>query len=219
MISGIYWIYQVSRDRAVYVGSSVNVEQRIKYHLSYLRRGKHRNRKLQNTWLKYGADDFFCSLLEPVEQTRFVEREQFWMDAMPVWPSCNIELATKNFAFGNKLSAEAVEKLRLRSLGNKYSLGIKLGPMSEERKKHLSSLLTGRKLTDETKAKISKALRGRPKSKEHIDNAATAHRAVGYTYSEQTKKLWSEQRKGKPWSVARRAAQNKRLSQNIDAEG
>src|SRR3990167_10837591 len=138
MLSGIYWFYQISRDRAIYIGSSKDVELRFKEHKGKLNSGKHRNRKLLNTWRKYGAADFILSVLQEVDVSKLVEREQFWMDAMPAWPTCNIAVSSENFRRGRKMGKEQKELLRKINTGNKYALGVKKGPLSEETKRRLS---------------------------------------------------------------------------------
>lgn len=204
MLSGIYWFYQISRDRAIYIGSSKDVELRFKEHKGKLNSGKHRNRKLLNTWRKYGAADFILSVLQEVDVSKLVEREQFWMDAMPAWPTCNIAVSSENFARGRKCGPRTpghIELLRKAHLGRKASLEAKRR-MSEAQRGNKRRL--GHTNSAEARAKISQALRGRKKTPEHIRKVADKRR--GHKHSEEQKRLWSEQRRGKPWSEARRKA-------------
>ena len=62
MTSGIYKITHVASGK-FYIGSAVNVEKRVTNHKHELRKGVHHNKRLQNAWLKYGADAFVFSTL------------------------------------------------------------------------------------------------------------------------------------------------------------
>jgi group I intron endonuclease len=56
-ICGIYCIENIVNSKK-YIGQSTNIHARWRQHLSYLRRGKHCNEKLQNAWNKYGEMNF-----------------------------------------------------------------------------------------------------------------------------------------------------------------
>lgn len=59
----IYKISFTGCDR-VYIGQSVNIKNRIKYHKTELKRGTHGNLKLQRAYNKYGADSMRIVYLE-----------------------------------------------------------------------------------------------------------------------------------------------------------
>ena len=61
-ISGIYQI-KCKTNNKIYIGSSVNIKQRWKYHKWQLRAGKHDAKYMQNCWNKYGEEDFVFSIL------------------------------------------------------------------------------------------------------------------------------------------------------------
>lgn len=65
--SGIY-IIRCKLTGRVYVGSSKNVNSRLKHHISSLRRSRHASWKLQEAWHEYGEDNFEFLLLEEVVQ-------------------------------------------------------------------------------------------------------------------------------------------------------
>jgi group I intron endonuclease len=78
--AGIYMIRNAS-DGRVYVGQSFDLEKREKQHFRALRRGDHKNLRLQRAFLRDGEVSLLFSVLEycPVEQ--LTEREQHWIDA------------------------------------------------------------------------------------------------------------------------------------------
>ena len=57
MTSGIYQIKN-NINGGVYFGRSVDVADRMTHHRNELRRGVHRNKRLQNAWNKYGENAF-----------------------------------------------------------------------------------------------------------------------------------------------------------------
>ncbi len=80
---GIYKITNLVTQK-IYVGSAVNVRKRWNLHLLHLRRGSHRNRKLQASFTKHGEAFFCLSVLEICEIPMLVDREQYWMDELSV---------------------------------------------------------------------------------------------------------------------------------------
>ena len=84
---GIYMITNyVSNKR--YIGSSVNVSQRLWEHRSELRHGNHPNAHLQNSWNKYGEDSFNYTILEKCTPKERFEREQYYVNTLK--PEYNI---------------------------------------------------------------------------------------------------------------------------------
>jgi group I intron endonuclease len=81
-VSGIYGI-QLTRTKRYYVGSSVDLRERLGIHCRQLATGTHHAHKLQYAWLKYGPERFVFHLLERVgRKTLLVEREQYWLDKL-----------------------------------------------------------------------------------------------------------------------------------------
>lgn len=86
---GIYKIRNDTNGR-FYVGSTKNLYERYRTHLTDLRKNKHANRFLQNDWNKYNQTATYTfSLLEPVaqQQTRLLV-EQKWLDKLFNDPKC-----------------------------------------------------------------------------------------------------------------------------------
>lgn len=114
---GIYVIINKVNGKK-YVGSSKNVRKRRNRHFSELRRNTHKNRKLQNSFNKYGEDNFEFKLLEEVtDKNELIIREQFFIDKLK--PKLNINLIA-NSSLGVKRSEETKEKIRQANLGLKH---------------------------------------------------------------------------------------------------
>src|SRR5690349_12538892 len=74
---GVYAILSTSGDGA-YVGSSNDIDRRIRTHFNRLISGKHHSIALQNEW---NSGAFFdVVVLQLTTQEKQVEAEQFWMD-------------------------------------------------------------------------------------------------------------------------------------------
>ncbi len=170
MTQGVYWVYQPSQDRALYVGSSNDIERRLSEHRRQLQNGKHINPRLKHTYNKYGAADIHFLTLE--ETDNLIEREEFWM--MAIDPVCNLAIAADNPMRGRTMSAVSREKIAASKRGvkrapfseeyrrkvseamqgNKRRLGLK---HSEESKAQIGASQVGHKHTEATKAKIRAA--------------------------------------------------------------
>lgn len=78
-ISGIYKIENQVNGKC-YVGQSVDMLRREREHFKRLRVGVHENSYLQNSFNKYGEENFKFEMLEEVEITFLRQREQHWID-------------------------------------------------------------------------------------------------------------------------------------------
>lgn len=86
--SGIYQI-QSKRNGKSYVGSAVNVKQRVlHFHLSDLEKNQHYNPHIQNHVNKWGTYDLDIFILELCPKSKLLECEQFWLDKLQ--PQFNI---------------------------------------------------------------------------------------------------------------------------------
>jgi|SRR5215216_915773 len=175
MVSGIYKIE--SDDGRIYVGSAVNIQSRWKQHINHLNANKHHSVYLQRAWNKHGAGYFTFSILQIVEdKTQLLQYEQLWLnivfesyDRSDIY---NIS-ATAGSRLGTKQSVETKSKMSksrtglvpsstARSNMSKAQTGNKnaLGTIhTAETKAKYAARQTGRKLSEETKAKISASKR------------------------------------------------------------
>src|SRR3972149_12098174 len=133
--SGIYSIVNNINNK-IYIGSALNFNKRWNLHNSQLNCNKHHSIILQRAFNKYGKDNFTFEIIEYVEdKTKLIEREQNWLDFFkPEYNVCKIA----GRPLGMKHSAEAKAKMSLTRTG-----------------------MIGKKCTDETKDKISKANKGK----------------------------------------------------------
>jgi group I intron endonuclease len=166
---GIYKITNIINDK-VYIGSSVDVKNRIRHHKFHLSKNTHNSPKLQNAYNKYGSESFIYEIIEIVETKELLlEREQFYIDSY----------VSYKLGYNSRHKAEA-----------NYGLS----PSAETRKK-ISDSLKGRIgpnkdkiVSDETKAKISEAKKGKPSNRK------------GSKHSEESKEKMSQLRKGIKWN-------------------
>jgi group I intron endonuclease len=76
---GIYRILNTINNKT-YVGSSVNINSRKYKHFWMLSRGVHDNEYLQKSFNKYGEDIFSFEVLEMCDETKLIDRENFYID-------------------------------------------------------------------------------------------------------------------------------------------
>jgi hypothetical protein len=79
-VPGVYMIQHLTTQRA-YIGSSRNVEQRCRHHVSALLEGRHTNAELQADW-DHDSANFRIWLLEPLENNDATlnEAERRWCE-------------------------------------------------------------------------------------------------------------------------------------------
>jgi group I intron endonuclease len=161
--SGIYKIINVKNNK-IYVGSAVNLRRRKNGHLMKLRKNEHKNIYLQNSFNKYGEENFKFEVIEYVDdKNNLIKREQYWIDFLNV---CD-----KNIGYNiNPIAGSSLGVKRSNEFKKKLSDFLKVSkrPISEETKKKISKTLKDNKLlhnsrkplSEETKEKISKANSG-----------------------------------------------------------
>lgn len=76
-IIGIYTITNTFNNK-VYVGYSIEIKKRMSYHLNMLKHKKHPNTILQNSWNKYGENNFKFEILEECDKDYLVSQENYW---------------------------------------------------------------------------------------------------------------------------------------------
>ena len=78
-ISGIYCIENTITNQK-YIGQSINIKYRWRKHRSALNTNKHDNAYLQNSWNKYGQDNFKFYVLEMCDIDQLNEREIYYIE-------------------------------------------------------------------------------------------------------------------------------------------
>lgn len=119
-MSGIYEILnKVTGGR--YIGSSYNIDERIKNHKSLLRRGCHHSIKLQRSWNKHGESMFEFNFLEECEESLLNQREQYYIDNYGFKNLYNVK-PTAGSNRGYKMPQSAIDKMLIKKAKRIVSL-------------------------------------------------------------------------------------------------
>lgn len=140
-MGAVYLITNIANGN-VYVGSSLTPQRRWSQHKTSLRGGKHHSPVLQRAWDKYGENSFRFEIIEDVP---------------------------------NPLHLTAVEQVYINFFKPVYNVcltaGSRLGMAhKQETKQKIRESLTGKKLSKETREKMSMVRKGRkaaPRTHEH----------------------------------------------------
>lgn len=142
-VSGIYLITNIIENKN-YVGRSVNCFERFSKHKSLLRKNIHHNQHLQNSWNKYGNENFIFEIIDECYIEYLPSLENWWCNMLNVHDreyGYNIE---PTGSFGRICASnETKEKIRISNTGKKCS---------EETKLILREINTGKKCSEETKS-------------------------------------------------------------------
>jgi group I intron endonuclease len=156
-ISGIYRITCSSTGK-FYIGSAINLKRRFEFHLSRLKNGNHINTYLQNSWNKYGKENFKFEIIEIVYDIKKLSiKEQLWLDQTKCYNSnigFNISKNTITPMLGRNHTRATKEKISNSKKGTR---------LTKEHKLKLSIALKGRHRPSLVKEKIRKAQIGIPK--------------------------------------------------------
>jgi group I intron endonuclease len=212
MSSGIYWILNKITFKR-YIGSAVNFNKRWNTHKCDLRSGRHHSGHLQNSWNKYGEENFIFEILQVWEDLdKLLKIEQIYLD---LYKTCddrfgyNICPIAGNSS-GRIVSKETREKISVAGKGRKFSKEHreKISEANrnrqclDETKKKISDAHKGKPLSDEHKRKLSEATKGRPISEEARKNRAGVQKKgkdnpnFGKHASEETRQKMSEKQRG-----------------------
>jgi group I intron endonuclease len=119
--SGIYRISCVANDH-FYYGSSINLKARIKNHLSKLRSGRHRNKRLQRVFEKYGEASLTFKVVKYCDPGFVLDVEQDYLDEHASSDNCmNFCKSAKAPMAGVKFSSEHKRRISEAQSRNKYT--------------------------------------------------------------------------------------------------
>lgn len=156
-LNGVYTITNTV-NKKIYVGSTANkmgFRERWRSHLNALKRGKHCNIHLQNAFNKYGENTFVFDIVLICSKEECKVQEQIMLD----------KIKSYNSEIGYNICKKAGN-----SLGRKHS---------EETKKKIATnriygppANKGKKMSIESRLKMSKSQRTSEASKKHRDRLA-----------------------------------------------
>lgn len=191
MTSGIYQIRNKINGH-YYIGSSKNIEQRIRDHCNALIKSKHDNIHLQHAWNKYGRKCFDFEIIQECCEEDLLMVEQSYLDYAPEYNisliagkvEWNEETRNKlaNSRKGISISEDTKRKMSEALLGNSFMAGHVMSEDSRERmsrsqKGNTNSLgnksRTGKVLSQEEKDKHSKFMKLWWKNKKETHNGAS----------------------------------------------
>lgn len=81
IICGVYMIKNKTNNK-FYIGSSVDINNRWQHHIKELRKNTHHSSKLQNSWNKYGENNFEFLIIEECKKDNLIDREQFYLESL-----------------------------------------------------------------------------------------------------------------------------------------
>jgi len=79
IVSGVYMIHNTLNDKK-YIGSSVDIYRRFGEHVYLLESNCHHSSHLQHSWDKYGPNAFEFKIVELVNASELLQREQYYLD-------------------------------------------------------------------------------------------------------------------------------------------
>ena len=220
---GVYIIRNTTNGK-IYVGSSANIRRRWITHRNTLKRRKHHCRHLQGAWQKDGREAFRFEIVEPVDDTLFLEaREQFWM-----WRT-----KASDPAFGYNTSPAAGSLLgrplpiEVRAKMSRTKKGVALtedhrralreawakNPVRRQAGKQLIKHALKNCHSQEWRQKVSAALIGKPKSDQH--RAALSAALIGKRKSAAHVAKFTESLRGRKLSEQHKAAISKGLKKRV----
>lgn len=190
MTIGIYSVTNKTTGKR-YIGMSLQIESRFRYHRWSLVRGNHHNKKLQRAWNKYGSDDFTFDLLEifdDADTEQLVTREKHFIRLHDTFKNGYNSSLGGDGQVGFVVDPDRLKRMSEVMKGNKYGLGHR---RSDDFKKRMSEVCKVAKDTDEAREVARANLKRLWMDKTFREKMLLLHKGNQYT-------------KGKRMSVANR---------------
>lgn len=172
---GIYAIKNKVNNK-MYIGKSVNINDRLKRHKKEIKLKIHKNKHLQSAWYFYGEDNFEILILERCKKDLLNQKEIFWIE---FYDSFNNGYNKTKGGDGGAMHPDIAKMVGEHNKGNKYHLGMS---HSKETKKLLSKIATADLLerwkNEEYYSKMSNMSKELWKSQEYRDKQSTIRRKL-----------------------------------------
>ena len=208
-------------NRHIYIGSSKDIDGRVRIHTNALDDGNHHSDYLQNAWNKYGFENFVYDILIICDEDMLLFYEQSFIDAWkPAYNMSKIagriemtEEVCHKISVANRvenLSVESRERRSIAKMGNTYGAGHK---MTDDNRAILMEMNIGntygvgkgKPLTEERKQHLSEINMGRTHTEEtkHIVSVSLLgnkrgmgnHNHTGHKATEESRRGMSESQK------------------------
>jgi group I intron endonuclease len=159
-ICGIYCIENTINHKK-YIGQSNDIHKRWNSHRRELKNQNHGNKYFQREWNKYGKENFLFYILEVCKEAELDNKEIFYINKFSTYVSGYNLTTGGEGRRGYHLTEEQKNTIKNSRPNFKHS---------EETKKYISKIQTGRKLPDEWKDHISISHKKRIASGDIIPN-------------------------------------------------
>jgi len=140
---------------------------------------------------KYGVDSFQFSIIEICDDNEVDELEKFWIKE---FDSRNSDMGY-NLAVGGNVSSGWHHTEESKRKISESNMGKEMPSHTEEWKRYMSEIMTGRVITEEWKQKLSDSNKGKLRSNETRQRISEVKE--GTTHSEETKQKMSKAKIGK----------------------
>jgi len=187
---GIYMLKNIKTDQ-VYIGSSMYLNRRNNDHFNMLSKNIHTNQILQESYNKYGKDNFKFIILEEfknIDKQKLLELETNYInDNLDKCFNIMHEADLIKYNKKRKMTKELRKKI---SNANK-----EFYKNNPEMIEYLRNISTGKKLSNETKQKISEHSKNRWQDESY--RKTIIEKNTGKIISDETKKKMSQAKLGK----------------------
>lgn len=193
-IVGVYTITCTANGR-VYVGSSIDVQRRLRQHINMLLRNGHDNTHIQRAWNKYGAAVFLFEIAERCSAAdELLETERRWIKRLDAVSNGFNQKVNPASSLGVKWSDEAKQRHSTTMQGKGH-------PHTSESRRRISEALHERIFSPEHRRKLSEAGKKKTISEEVKQKISVAFKGkkIG-PMSDETKRKLSDAMRGRKLS-------------------
>lgn len=160
-ISGIYCIENTVNGKK-YIGMAANIAARWRSHKCNLRKGKHVNQHLQRAWDKYGESAFSFYVVEELPEDELCDAEIAYIEKLDTFGHGYNLTAGGDGQFHRHLTDAQKKHLSEINTGEKNpNWGRKRSVETRRRMSEAAKKVKHGQMSEECKAAISKALKGK----------------------------------------------------------